>query len=148
MKYLFGIALIILFSASCKDDALTEAEATNFVTATIDSLNWEATESYGQKVRGESGPLTIVGEGETYTLELVLGGISEPGEYPMGTNRTGRVKVGNNIYNTLDVQNAGSITITSFSENRVEGEFNFNAQFLSAKNQLKVRDGKFSVFYY
>lgn len=143
-----GIILLLLFFTSCKDDTLEDAEGANFVTATIDSLNWMASETYTQRVRGENGPLTIKGEGDAYTLELVLGGISEPGEYVLGINRTGRIKFGNNTYTTLDVQNAGTITITKFSENRVEGEFNFTAQWLSAGNQLQVRDGKFSVFYY
>lgn len=148
MKSFIGIVLLFLFFSSCKDDAFEDAEGTNFVTATIDSLNWEASETYSQRVRGENGPLTIRGEGDGYTLELVLGGITEPGEYALGINRTGRIKFGNNTYTTLDVQDAGTIIISSFTENRVEGEFNFKAQWLSAGNQLQVRDGKFSVFYY
>lgn len=148
MKNILAIMLLLLVLTSCKDDALEEAQALNFITATIDSLSWNATETYSQRVRGENGPLTITGEGEGYVLELILGGITEAGEYPMSTNRTARIKYGNNTYNTLDVQDAGTIVITSFTENRVEGEFNFKAQWLSAGNQLVVKDGKFSVFYY
>lgn len=148
MKYFFLIGFVALIFSSCQDDALTEAERANYFTATIDSVEWEATETFTQKVKGENGPLTVVGEGEDFSLELVLGGITEPGEYPMGTNRTGRVKLGNNTYTTLDVQDAGHITITRFQDNRVEGEFYFNAQWLSASNLLKIRNGKFSAFYY
>lgn len=148
MKYFFFIGFVALLFLSCQDDALTEAERANYVSAIIDSVEWEATETFTQKVEGENGPLTIVGEGKGYTLELVLGGITGPGEYPLGTNRTGRVKLGNNTYTTLDVQDAGQVTITRFKDNRVEGEFYFNAQWLSANNLLRVRDGKFSAFYY
>lgn len=148
MKYFFGISLAVLLFISCKDDALLEVEKENFVTATIDSMEWKATETYSQKATGENGPLMIVGEGDGYSLELILGGISEPGEYPLGINRTGRIKLGNNTYTTLDVQDPGNITITRYSDNRVEGEFHFNAQWLSANNKLEVRNGKFSVFYY
>lgn len=148
MRNFIGVFLLFLVFTGCKDDALEEAQEKNFFTATIDSVNWAATQTYSQRVRGENGPLTITGEGDGYTLELILGGITEPGVYPMGTNRTGRIKYGNNTYYTLDVKDAGEIVITNFSENRVEGEFNFKAQWLSAGNQLQVTNGKFSAFFY
>ena len=148
MKYFFLLCLSLLVFASCKDEVLSEAENPNFVLATIDSIEWEAAETFSQRERGENGPVIVTGEGEDYTLELVLGGITEPGEYLMGTNRTGRITLGNNTYTTLDVQNPGTITITRFKNNRIEGEFTFNAQWLSSSNLLEVRNGKFSVFYY
>lgn len=148
MKHLFTSLFLALLFLSCTDDAAEKLEGASYVAATIDSLNWRAENTYALKTNGENGPLIIVGEGEEYTLELVLGGISEPGEYQMGANRSGRIKYGNNNYTTLDVQEAGKITITSYEENRVEGRFSFDAQWLSANNRLEVRNGDFKVTFY
>lgn len=146
-KQILFFCVLATFFMACSDDAPEENQA-NFVSATIDSVSWKATETYTQKARGENGPLIIVGEGEDYTLELVLGGIDAPGIYEMGTTRSGRIKLGNTTYSTMDVDNAGTIEITRFENNKVEGTFSFDAQWLSAGNRLEIREGKFNVFYY
>ncbi len=146
-KQLIIFCLLAVFSFACSDDSAEENKA-NFVSATIDSQSWKADDTYTQKARGENGPLIIVGEGKGYTLELVLGGINAPGTYEMGTTRSGRIKLGNTTYSTMDVPNAGIIEITRLDNNRVEGTFSFNAQWLSAGNRLEVKEGEFSVFYY
>lgn len=146
-KQLIFFCLLAVFSFACSDDSMDKNQI-NFVSAVIDSESWAAEETYTQKARGENGPLTIVGEGEGYTLELVLGGVEGPGTYEMGTTRSGRIKLGNTTYSTMDVANAGTIEITRYEDNKVEGTFTFNAQWLSAGNRMEVRDGSFSVFYY
>lgn len=146
-KLLIIFILVAMAATSCSDDAMDENQS-NQVSATIDSQVWEAEDTYTQKARGENGPLIIVGEGEGYTLELVLGQIDAVGTYEMGTIRSGRIKLGNTSYTTMDVPNAGTIEITRFENNNVEGTFSFDAQWLSAGNRLEVREGKFKVFYY
>lgn len=148
MKKQFIIFCLLAFVfISCADDAVDENQV-NYISATIDSVEWKAGETYTQKARGENGPLIIVGEGEGYSMELALGGVDAPGIYTMGTTRSGRIKLGNTTYSTMDVPNAGTIEITRFEDNKVEGTFNFDAQWLSAGNRLEVREGKFKVFYY
>lgn len=148
MKKTFNFLILALLFFSCTDDAAEKLEGASYVNATIDSVSWESTDTYALKTNGENGPLIIVGKGDKYTLELALGGISEPGEYQMGANRSGKIKYGNNNYTTLDVQEAGKIIITRYEENRVEGQFLFDAQWLSANSRLEVRNGDFKVTFY
>lgn len=147
MKNIILFLCLSLLALSCSDDA-AEKNRVNKISAIIGGEHWESENTHTRKETGENGPLMIVGEGEGYTLELILTGITEPGEYVMGTNRNGTVKVGNTTYNTLDVQDAGTITITRYENNNVEGEFEFDAQWLSANNRVEVREGKFKIFYY
>lgn len=149
MKNLYFLLFlpISLLLFSCSDDDV-EKNQVNKISAIIGGELWESENTHTRKETGENGPLTIVGEDEEYTLELVLAGITEPGEYTMGTNRSGSVQVGNITYNTLDVQDAGTITIIRYENNNVEGEFEFDAQWLSANNRVQVREGKFKIFYY
>lgn len=147
MKNLILFGFLILLSFSCSDDA-AERNQVNNISANIGGEQWISENTHTRKETGENGPLMIVGEGDGYTLQLVLTGISAPGEYTMGTNRNGTIEVGNTTYNTLDVQDAGTITITRYEDNNVEGEFEFDAQWLSANNRIQVREGKFKIFYY
>lgn len=146
-KSLIFFSLLALFFLGCSDDTI-EKNRVNTISATIDSVQWKAEEVFTQKERGENGPLIIVGEGEGYHLELVLSGIETTGTYLLGANRSARIKLGTNTYSTMDVPNAGSIEITRFGNNQVEGTFTFDAQWLSAGNRLEVRKGNFKVFYY
>lgn len=146
-KQLIFLSLFVTFFWGCSDDSL-ETKQVNTISATIDSVKWKADEVFTQKERGENGPLIIVGEGEDYTLELVLSGIETTGSYPLGASRSARITLGNTTYSTMDVSNAGSIEITRFANNQVEGTFTFDAQWLSAGNRLEVREGSFKVFYY
>ena len=148
MKNFFSLLLVIFFTLSCTDDSQDLANSSNTLSANIDSAGWVATEAFTQRSLNESGPITIVGSGDGYTMEIVLGGITEVGEYEMGTNRTGKIKYGNNTYTTLDVTNPGKIIISSFGNNRISGSFFFDAQWLSAGNKIHVTDGKFEVTYY
>lgn len=143
--FLFFFLSLLVFS--CSDDAV-EKNQINKISAIIDNEPWESENTHTRKETGENGPLMIVGEGNGYTLELVLTGIEEPGEYTMGTNRNGSIHIGNTTYNTLDVQDAGTITILKYENNNVEGEFEFDAQWLSANNRVQVREGKFKIFYF
>lgn len=147
MKQFIYFFLLALLSLSCKDEE-AESHQNNKMSALIGGTSWETADIQTQKERGENGPLIIMGEADGYTLELVLGGISETGEYAMGTSINGRVQMGNNTYSTLDVQNAGKILITHFDQNNVEGTFEFDAQWLSASNRIEVRQGKFKVFHF
>lgn len=145
IPFLFLSLSVLAFS--CSDDA-AERNQVNNISAIIGNEHWESENTHTRKETGENGPLMIVGEGDGYTLELVLAGITETGEYSMGTKRNGSIHVGNTTYNTLDVQDAGTITITRYENNNVEGEFEFDAQWLSANNRIQVREGKFKIFYY
>lgn len=147
MKNFIFFFLLALFSISCTDEN-ADSNPTNTFSAQIGGEPWESTNTYTQKERGENGPLMIVGEGDGYTLELTLGGISETGEYTMGTSINGRVEFSNTTYSTLDVENAGKIVITHFDDNNVKGTFEFDAQWLSSSNRLEVRNGQFNVFYF
>ncbi|WP_017731745.1 DUF6252 family protein [Nafulsella turpanensis] len=147
-KYFYLLCTLgLLLGASCTDQAPGKGQV-NVLTAEIDSIAWTPTKIYTQKAVGENGPLTIVGEGEGFTLKLILRGITAEGVYPLNASRHGEIKRGNTAYTTIDIQEAGSITVTLFEENKIEGEFSFDAQWLSANNRLQVREGKFSVFYY
>lgn len=147
MKNYILLLLLVFLGFACSDDA-AEKNQVNKISAMIGSDNWESEITNTRKETGENGPLMIMGEGNGYTLELILTGITEPGEYLMGTNRNAKVQVGNITYNTIDVQDAGTINITRYENNNVEGEFEFNAQWLSANNLIEVRQGKFKIFYY
>lgn len=147
MKNLILILFFAFLGLACSDES-AEKNQVNRLSAIIDSEHWESEDTFTRKETGENGPLMIVGEGGDYTLELILTGITAPGEYVMGTNRNGSVQVGNTSYNTLDVQDAGIITITRYEDNNVEGEFEFDAQWLSANNRIEVRQGQFKIFYY
>lgn len=148
MKYFFIFLSLGLLNFSCADGLKEAAKSPNTFSARIDSLHWTSSSAYTHRSLNEGGPLTILGTGDGYTIEIVLGGITETGEYEMGTSRIGKIKYGNYTYSTLDVPNAGNITISSFSENRIIGEFYFDAQWLNANNKLKLTDGKFDVSYY
>ena len=147
-KYFYALSfLTVLFGVSCTDKAPGKEQA-DYLSAEIDSIEWVPEYIFTQKAVGENGPLTIVGEGEDLTLKLILRGISEEGVFPLNAGRNAEITIGNTTYSSLDIQDAGSITITQFGEDRVEGEFSFDAQWLSASKRLHVREGKFSVFYY
>ena len=148
MKNLLLLLLVGFFAISCSDDTQDAINASNLLSANIDSAAWTATEAFTQRSLKEGGPITIVGSGDGYTMEIVLGGITEEGEYEMGTNRTGKIRFGNNTYTTLDVTDPGKIIITSFDSNRIKGSFFFDAQWLSASNKIQVTDGMFDVAYY
>ncbi len=148
MRNFILILLLGFFSLACTDDLREAAKSSNSISARIDSVAWNSASGYSQRSLNEDGPLTIIGTGDGYTIEIVLGDIHEPGEYDMGTSRTGKIKSGNYTYSTLDVQNAGKIVVSSLSDNRIVGSFYFDAQWLSANNRIQVSEGKFDMLYY
>lgn len=147
-KYFYVLSLLMLLSGvACNDEAPGKNEK-DFLSAVIDSAEWVPEKIYTQRTVGENAPLTIIGEGEELSMKLILRGITGEGEYALNAARSAEITIGKTVYTSLDIQDAGSITITRFEEDIVEGEFSFDAQWLSASKRLHVREGKFSVFYY
>jgi hypothetical protein len=154
-------ALVALLAAGCGDDdePTGPGAASNHMSATIDGQNWESDQSTitvtGSAAIERQGTISISGKrlSNNKSVTLLLSFISGPGTYPLGVSvlsnagGTGLVSDPPNSWLTPLNGEAGSVTITTRTDTRIAGSFEFDATELpgTAAGTARVRNGEFDI---
>ena len=148
MRVLSLLILAVFCIFSCTDDDVEKALKQSQMSADINGKAWSSETTYVQEPGNETGPMKVVGENSDYRIEIFLGNINGPGTYSFGTMRSANVQEGGSTYSTIDIPDAGSVTILKMDDYLIEGSFHFDAQWLSSNKKVKVTNGAFKAFKY
>jgi hypothetical protein len=147
------MALVALTAAACGggdgDDDPHGPNGNENMTARVDGENWGG---MGNAARSAGGIYTITGADGTGGLSIQLYNIPGPGTYPLGMNATGFggtaiVSEPGAGWSTPINGRAGSVTITSLTDTRIAGTFEYQATPINgtATGTVEVTDGEFDM---
>jgi len=152
-------ALLGVLAAGCGDDSVGPGTSNNRMSATIDGQDWEADPSTVTVANyywfWRQGTLSISGRGisNDRSITLLLSFIHGPGTYPLGVGYESRgggpgyVSEPPNSWRTPYNGEAGTVTITTRTDTRIAGSFEFDATQLpgTAPSTTLVRNGEFDI---
>jgi hypothetical protein len=146
--------------AACGGDAVAPPDGAGGarLSARIDGTTWEAVAATVVVQAGtQPGGLHVQGStlaSPAWTLALTVSRVPGPGTYPLGVNigtATGGTAIavsGSHSWTTPLSGAAGSMTITSITDTRIRGTFNFQADAVAAGTapaRVTVASGEFDV---
>jgi hypothetical protein len=150
----FSLVLVALSAAAAcgggdGDDGPEGPNGNENMTAQVDGEDWEG---MGNAARSAGGIYTITGADGTGGLSIQLFNIPGPGTYPLGMNASGFggtaiVSEPGAGWGTPINGRAGSVTITTLTDTRIAGTFEYEATPLNgtASGTVEVTDGEFDM---
>ena len=160
LTLLFSLAVVAVAAAACGgSDSTGPTETTNLVTngsfsARINGTAWSALGRVS--VIPSSSLLTMAGASGTYVITFGLGPFTGPGTYSLVYDPLAKpptvsqaiVLLGGQSWGTSVQSGTGSVTITTYTGNRIAGTFSFDAPSAAASGAggtIHVTNGSFDV---
>ena len=141
--------VVIALSCGKKEEAITPPVTTGVLTAQIDGQAFtaeQATSTYNKV----SKDLTLVGYNSTHMTGFTLEKFAGAGTMPLvdisKTGSTGSyVDVKANVNYTIRDGRTGSVTVTKFNGNSIEGTFSMKTYNSQQKREVVVTNGTFKL---
>jgi hypothetical protein len=154
---ILALALVTTMSGCGGDGGNGSGSGSSRLSADIDGASWSADPTVLNLVGvpyAQPGTYTLVGSNRavTQTLSITLYNIREAGVYPLGVGvsvpgGSGLVSDQTGGWATIQSGDAGTIDITTLTDSRMAGTFNFVAEALSgtATGTVEVTNGEFDL---
>jgi hypothetical protein len=123
------------------------------ITMTVNGGSWRSLKAIDHVTKGTSNFIGISSGNPPYTLILGIGSVTGPGtrnlNLTVGDGSSAIVSTTTGGWGTAFTGGSGTVTITTFTANRIAGTFSFDAMPGSgaASGTLQVRNGAFDLTY-
>lgn len=153
-KILFASAFSMLLFSCSKSDPGTNSLSGGSMSAKVDGTTWSAT--LAVQATKANGVLSVAGTGSAGQINITLGTYTGPGTYTLGPaggpSNTAIYTLTTapfTAHSASGVLGSGTVTVTSDTNGRVEGTFNFDGKNNSgpAITTKLITDGNFSAKY-